>query len=111
MLLKSGDSRAKKPSLRKHSPLLAARAYANSPLDVPAYVRMKFSGTTGVNLALVMTNPGVSGRTIRKYVRRNVKLDIIEGGGYLGCLVVLVVFVVLVILAIAAWRFVSRSLQ
>ncbi len=46
VLLKSGDSRAKKPSFRRHSPLLAARVYPNSPLDTPISARMVFSGTT-----------------------------------------------------------------
>ena len=46
MLLESGDSRAKKPSFRRHSSLLAARAYANSPLVTPISAGMAFSGTT-----------------------------------------------------------------
>ena len=44
--LESGNSLAKKPLFRRHSPLLAARAYANSPLDTPIPARMGFSGTT-----------------------------------------------------------------
>ena len=53
--LKSGDSRAKKPSFRRHSPLLAVRAYANSSLDTSISARTVFSGTT----AFQPTNPPV----------------------------------------------------
>ena len=46
MLLESGAARAKRPSFRRYLPLLAARAYANFPLDQPISTGMAFSGRT-----------------------------------------------------------------